>query len=121
MLFRHYVMAYPDKFPVSCTFELKETPTDSLPFSKVEQPQIDHAMAVRWGEKGCLIRVQAGNIGAPDYSFHKRDPALIVIKYPGMFCFVDIDTFIMEKEKSARKSLTADRARQIAMIVVELK
>lgn len=121
-MLRHYITAFPEKFPMSCTFETKDTlGSDSISFSKVEQPQVDHAMAVRWGDKGCLIRVQAGNIGAPDYAFYKNAPAFIVIKYPKMFCFIDIDTFLLEKEKSARKSLTGNRARQISIIVVELK
>ncbi len=102
----------------SCTFELKQTHTDSIPFNCVEEPQVDASMCVKWSNKGYLIRNQAGTPGAPDYSFYRNAPAYIVIKYPKFFVLIDIEMFIEEKKKSKRKSLTSDRAKEIAWKVV---
>lgn len=120
LLFRHWVMSNRINL-ISCTFELKQTITDSIPFSCVEQAQLDHGMAVKWGKKGALIRVEAGTVGAPDYVYFYNAPAYVVIRYPDFFAIIDIESFIVEKERSKRKSLTADRARDIAYDVVELK
>lgn len=103
----------------SCTFELKQTKTDSIPFNVVEEPQIDASMCVKWSNKGYMIRNQAGTPGAPDYSFYRNAPAYIVIKYPKFWVIIDIETFTEEKKRSKRKSLTSDRAKEIAWKVVK--
>lgn len=122
VLFGHWIKAYADKLDLqSCTFELKQTSTDSLPFSAVEQGQADHALAVRWASHGALIRVASGTAGAPDYVFYRYAPAFIAIKYPSGFVLIDIDTFLLEKERSKRRSLTWTRACEIAWKVVQLK
>ncbi len=117
LLFRHWVLANHDAL-ISCTFELKQTATDSIPFSALEIHQQDFSEAIRWGKKGVLIRNESGTVGAPDYSFYKNAPAFIVIKYPDMFCLIDIDTWILERGRSPRKSLTSSRATEIAWKVV---
>ena len=101
------------------TFELKQTETDSLPFSHVEDPQIDASLTVKWGEKGYLIRNLTGTVGAPDYSLYYNSPAWIVIKYPNGFVLIDIETFLEEKKRSKRKSLTWQRACEIATKIVK--
>lgn len=113
LLFRHWVFAHAQEL-ISSTFELKQTSTGSLPFSCIESHQEDFSTAVRWGKKGALIRNESGTIGAPDYSFYKNAPAFIVIKYPLFFVMIDIDTFLLEKKRSKRKSLTSIRAKEIA-------
>ena len=117
-IFRPWILKNNNGFDRPCTFELKSTSTDSIPFSCVEDLQIDASMTVRWGDKGYLIRNQTGTIGAPDYSYYKYAPAYIVIKYPKGFVLIDIETFIQEKDRSKRKSLTWDRAQEIAWKVV---
>lgn len=102
----------------SCTFELKQTETDSIPFSEVKEPQIDASMCVKWSNKGYLIRNAVSAEGTPDYSFYRNSPAYVVIKYPKLFVLIDIETFIEEKKRSKRKSLTVDRAIEIAWKVV---
>lgn len=106
-----------EKNPKDATFELKQTTTDSLPFSAVEQSQIDWANAI-CGNNGALVRVQ-GISGEPDYIGCVRKPAYIVIKYPAFFCLIHIAIFCYESKCSKRRSLTSKRAREIAEIVVE--
>ena len=114
LLFRHWFMAN----PMRGTFELKQTATDSWPFSALEQHQNDFSVAIRHSKKGVLIRNESGTVGAPDYSGHYQDPAYIVIKYPLGFVLVDIDTLNLEHGRSKRKSLTWNRAKEIAWKVV---
>ena len=118
-IFRHWVMANAQHL-ISSTFELKQTTTDSLPFSSVEDHQADFSTAIRWGDKGVLIRNESGTIGAPDYSFYKNAPAFIVVKYPNLFVIIGIDAWVLEKKRSKRKSLTSSRAQEIAWKVVKL-
>ena len=119
-LFRHWILANPPK--LSGTYELKQTTTDSIPFSCLEDHQIDASMTVKWGKKGYLIRNESGTVGSPDFSYYKNAPAYIVIKYPLGFVIIDIETFTEEKKRSVkRKSLTWDRACIIAYRVVKLK
>lgn len=120
LTFRKWVSANAGSL-ISCTFEMKDSRgEDSLPFIKIEEPQIDHAMAIKWSKKGDLIRVESGTIGAPDYVFYKNAPAYIVIKYPNCFTIIDIETFTEEKARSKRKSLTVVRAKEIAWRVINL-
>ncbi len=117
LLFRHWVMANASNL-ISCTFELKQTSTNILPFSSVEEHQLNFSQAIRHGKKGVLIRNESGTIGAPDYSFYRESPAYLVIKYPTFFCLIDIDTFLLEKERSKRRSLTSSRARELSTVSI---
>ena len=103
----------------SCTFELKDSKgKDCIAFSEVKDLQIDAALSVKWSKKGYLIRNTVAAEGTPDYAFYRNAPAYIVIKYPKFFCIIDIETFTEEKKRSKRKSLTSDRAKEIAWRVV---
>jgi hypothetical protein len=117
IVFRHYLKAHP--MPTA-SFEIKQTTTNSLPFSAVTQPQIDYGMAIK-SKKGVLLRVQAVAEGMPDYIWMRGQPAYVVIFYPKAFYIIDIETFDMEKKRSQRKSLTPSRANDIAIITVPLK
>lgn len=112
--FRQWIMENPQ---VSCTFEMKDTRgKDYLSFGEVTDQQKVYGLAVR-SDRGVLIRVQGLN-GEPDYSYHRKDPAFIVIKYPSFFCLIDIEAFVNERDTSKRKSLTSAKARAIAEIIV---
>lgn len=115
--FRHYVMANAKKLRTA-TYEIKQTPTDSIPFSCVEDHQLDFANAVKWGDKGVLIRVESGTVGASDYIYLKQEPAYIVISFKSGFVILDNETFMEEKKRSPRKSLTWERACIIARNVI---
>lgn len=100
----------------SCSLELKQTDTDSILFSEIGDEQLAWGMEIR-SDKGAMIRVIGLN-GQPDYIWCRNMPSFIVIKYPGFFCLIGVPQFIMEKQNSKRKSLTADRAKEIAVKIV---
>lgn len=114
ILFRHWLKANP--MP-SASFEIKQTTTDSLPFSAVTQSQIDYGMAIK-SKKGVLLRVQAVAEGMPDYVWLREEPAYVVISYPKGFAIIDIEKFSLERDKSKRKSLTWERAQSIAILCI---
>ena len=118
-VFKPWVHANASLFKRGCTFELKQTKTNSIPFSCLEEVQIDASLAIKWGAKGYLIRNLTGTIGAPDYSFYNNNPAFIVIRYPSGFVLIDIETFLEEKKRSRRKSLTWERAQEISWKIIK--
>lgn len=91
----------------------------SLPFVEVSQAQLDYGMAIK-SDKGVLLRVQAVAEGMPDYVYLRNEPANIVIKYPHCFVMIDVETFMLERGRSERKSLTEGRAKDLAIKVIEL-
>lgn len=116
---RHYLRANP--LPISASIELKDTRgKDSFPYAELKEEQINNALASK-SDKGNLIRISVGTVGAPDYAYYRNSPAYIVIKYPSCFTFIDIETFLLERNRSKRKSLTVDRAVEIAVRSVTLK
>jgi hypothetical protein len=117
-----YLKNWVEKNPLSipCSLELKqETSKESIPFSCLSDKQIAYANKIS-SNKGCWVRV-VGLDGQPDYIWMINSPAYIVIKYPKVFVFITIGTFLMEKERSKRKSLTVDRALEISVKSVRLK
>lgn len=113
--FRHWLRANPIEF--SCTFEIKDTRgADSFPFKEFKEAQGDWGMAIR-SKRGTLMR-QVGGQGEPDYTYHYNEPSFIVINYPLGFVLINVQTFIFEKERSKRKSLTWSQALSIATIEV---
>ncbi len=86
-----------------------------LPFSAVEDEQINYALAIKHSEKGVLIRV-VGLDGQPDFIYLRKEPAFVVIKYPSKIVMVDIDAFVEERDKVKRKSLTFERAIEIGFV-----
>lgn len=103
-------------------FELKHTRgSDSLPFSAVEDHQLNALKAA--SGKGFFYKISDESKGYKPFDcFTMRGcEAYIVIKYPSFFVLIQIDDFLKEKAKSKRKSLTADRAKQIATGIVNLK
>ena len=104
---------------VTAAFELKDTRgANSLPFSSVEDHQINYGDAIE-SDTGVFIRVQGTN-GEPDYIYLRGEPSYIVIRYPDYFCIITLDAFKAEKKTSTRKSLTGERAVQIAVRTVSL-
>lgn len=119
-LFRHWLMV---NYMPSCAFELKQTTTDSIPFSDVKEHQIDALLAVKWGRTGLLYKAPDDSraIKPFDMFYLIKAPAYIVIKYPHFFVIIDVDRFIKERDTSTRKSLTSAVARKIALTVVDLR
>ena len=100
--------------PLPGSFELKHSRgKDSIPFKAVEQEQVAFALSARTS-RGVLARVASGTIGCGDYIGLVSCPAWIVIKYTKHFYVISIASFLLEQERSTRKSLTEERARAIA-------
>ena len=117
LIFRHYLRANP--MPTA-SFELKDTRgKSSFLMSELSENQIGYARAIE-GNKGVLMRTPAIAEGTPDYIYLRNTPAHIAIKYPTFFVIIPIRTFIFEKTRSKRRSLTAERAKEIAHITVHL-
>lgn len=98
---------------ITSAIEIKQTETDSIPFSCVSDKQTAFALRIQ-SDKGVWIRVQGTN-GEPDYIWLKEELSLITIKFPKSFHLIPINNFLHEKETSKRKSLTEKRASEIAI------
>lgn len=119
IVLRHYLKAHP--LSVSCPLEVKDTRgKDSFRYAELKEEQINNALASK-SDKGNLVRISVGTVGAPDYAYYRNSPAYIVIRYPAGFTFLDIETLILEKERSKRKSLTWERAQEISVKTVSLR
>ena len=100
------------------TFELKHTRgKDALPFRSVEGDQVAFGL-LAGSRDGILVRVSTGTVGASDYIGLIRSASWIVISYPRFFCVIALDGFLMERDRSPRKSLTSERAEAVATVVV---
>ena len=117
MLFRHWLRAFPRE---SAAFELKQTTTDSIPFSDVQEHQIDALLAVKDDVFTYKISDESRGIKPFDMFTLNKAQAYVVIKYPKFFVLIDIDDFVTEKQNSIRRSLTSSRAKEISTQVVEL-
>lgn len=104
----------------TCTIETKDTRgKPSLPFSEVKEAQIRFGQRVK-SDQGIFVRLYPFIEGTPDYAWFWRSPAYIVIKYPKQFSLIDVDTFLMENNRSKVRSLSASRAEDISILTVKL-
>lgn len=114
--FRHWLRANPFR---TCAIENKDSRgKDYLNFSEVKEAQLNYGLAIS-GDKGVLIRTE-GVEGLPDYIYMRGEPSFIVIKYPKSIQIISVETFILEKQKSRRKSLTEQRASEISIKSIKL-
>ena len=104
-------------FTTTTWLELKDTDgCDYLNFKEVSDVQIAEGLKTK--RTGSLVRVTVGTTGTQDYIWRYKDPAYVVIRYPSSWCFIDIETFVIEKERSKRKSLTEERAKELSIKVI---
>ena len=114
--FNHWVK---NVFKKTAAFELKQTQTDSIPFSDVKPHQVDALLAVREGN--FVWKIPDAGFQNPFDSFSMyNEQAFVVIFYPKSFELIPINGFLLERERSKRKSLTYERARAISTISVPL-
>lgn len=92
-----------------------------MPFSAVKDHQLDALVAATTTE-GILYKIPDDSRGVKpfDMVYLKNSEGYVIIKYPGFFVIIKVHTFIHEKAMSSRKSLTIERAKNIASIVVDL-
>ena len=96
-------------------YELKHCRGESsIPFDAVEPEQLAYGGKIE--ARGELVRVM-GSRGEPDYLW-VHGPSWIVCGYVGFWCMIRRDRWIWERNMGKRKSLTADRAKEIAELVV---
>ena len=99
-------------------YELKQTTTESFPFDHFEPQQIPSLLAAQasgyhWKHSDADMRLKPcdGSIIPPQVGY-------IVIKYPKAFVMISVNNFIHERDKSKRKSLTYERAIEIAHKII---
>lgn len=119
LVLRHYIKAEKPQFCMP--IEVKDTRGKLyLPFNEVKEEQINNALASK-SPKGNLIRIASGTIGAPDYVWLINVKlAPVFIRYPKHFIIIDIEAFIKARDSSPQKSLTLEKAKQIAYKIVDL-
>ena len=92
-------------------------------FTQLEPHQVLRCQQIK--NSGMFVRIVdarvSGKSGIPDYVWVYKQPCYIVIRYPKSWCFIDIDTFVLEKERSKKKSMTEDRAQAISIKVITKK
>lgn len=118
VMFRHWLKANP---MFSAAFELKQTTGTSIPFNSVADHQIEALQAAN-SKYGILYKAPDDSRGIKpfDYFYLRNAPAYIVIKFPKSFHIISIENFVHEKKISTRKSLTAERAKDISIKSVKL-
>ena len=113
IMFRHWIKAHPMH---TAAIELKQTTKEYIAFNCVDEDQLNYLSALS-GDRGVLART-TGTKGMPDYIYGRNMPAYVFIKYPKGFVGITIGTFLLEKQRSKRQSLTYARAKDIAVIDV---
>lgn len=103
----------------TASFEMKYTSTDSIPFSALEEAQVNYGLAIREKKNGVLIRVD-GTKGEPDYIYMRNEPSFVVVRYPKSFEIIAIPTWVRESKASKRRSLTWERARSLSTYSVNI-
>lgn len=104
--------------PLPGEIELKDTRGKNyLAFSEVHEEQMIIANKAIT-KKGVLVRCTVGTTGRADYSGLVNSLYWIVIRYPKAFYVISYESFLLEKKRSTRKSLTAERAQNIATITI---
>jgi penicillin-binding protein-related factor A (putative recombinase) len=112
--FNHYLKAVYKK---TGAFELKQTKSQSIAFNSV----VPHQVQALLHAKNSVLVYKIPDMGYQnpfDVFCLTNVDAFVVIKYPDFFCLIDINDWVQEVKISTRKSLTADRAKEIATIVV---
>lgn len=116
--FRHWLKSNP---MVSAAFELKQTTIDSIPFDSVREHQADSLEAV-CSDVGFSFKLPDDSMGYKpfDLIYFRNEEGYVVIRYPKEFHIISIETWLIEKAHSKRKSLTCDRAREISIKSVKM-
>lgn len=105
---------------ISGAFELKQCGT-SFAFNDLKDHQVTALLLVK-SNKGLLWKIADDSRGVKPFDmFYLRDaPAYVVIKFARSFSLIDIDTFLLEKKRSKRRSLTESRARDISNLTIDI-
>lgn len=115
--------SYVQKKKIIGNFELKQTTGNSFPFknSKSGQDrQINSLVTAQ--QEGYFWKFSDEDSREKLFDCSNVPPidGYIVIKYPKVFCIINIYDFIAEDKRSERRSLTKERAMEISIVNVEL-
>lgn len=94
-----------------CNYELKQTTTNRLAFSKTEKHQLESLVSAQNAGYHWKHSDQDQRVKPFDGSRVPPIPGYMIIKYPKGFVFIKILEFLKEMENS--KSLTFERALEI--------
>ena len=112
--FNHWLK---EKYKKTGCFELKQTQTNSIPFSSVKEHQIKALLNA--SNSSLVYKIPDMGYENPFDCFCLSGvPAFVVIKYPKSFELISIESFLFEMGKSKRKSLTYERAKLISTITI---
>lgn len=111
--FRAWVKSQKNMPPAA--YELKQTTKDYISFDSLQEHQ-EHALLAVTTASGILYKAPDDSRGVKpfDFFFLSRSPAFVVVKFPKGFEGISIESWISEREKSTRKSLTYERAQRIS-------
>lgn len=100
-------------------FELKQSQTESLPFSALKDHQLQALLHTKHGT--FVFKIPDLGVQNPFDAFSlSEEKAFVVVKYPRFFCLIDIDVWFSESSSSIRRSLTSARAKELSTVVVDL-
>lgn len=118
VLFRHWLKVHKMH---NAAFELKQTTSDRLPFSSLAEHQIIGLLAAK-NDSGILYKApdDSRSVKPFDYFYLRNALAFVVIRYPKTAEIIDIEAFIMERDRTIAKSLTSERAKAISTISIKL-
>lgn len=103
---------------IYCNFEIKQTTTDSIPFSDVPDHQINSLIAGQ--EDGLIWKYSDADprIKPCDGSNNPPLPGYIIIQYPKAFVLITVNNFVHARMTNRKKSLTFEKAKEIADKIV---
>lgn len=104
------------KFEYTAIFEVKHTHgKDSLAFSEVKASQVAKMIQIRH-HKFLWKNPDTGEETPPDFFLLVKEPTFVVIKYPKGVAIIPIDVWCLESQRSKRRSLTWERAKDLSTI-----
>lgn len=107
-----------EKNPLQGEIELKDTRgKPNFAFSEISHEQ-EVICRLAISKRGVLVRRSSGTTGGADYSGLVSSPYWVAIRYPKFFLVISLETLLLERDRSKKKSLSADRAKAISIITV---
>lgn len=99
-------------------FEIKQTTSDAILFSAVEDHQIEGLLAVQ--QSGFVYKLSDADSRRKPFDVVATSwmTGYVVIKYPKITCVMTVNNFVWERDHSKRKSLTLERAKEISTYIV---
>lgn len=100
-------------------FEIKQTTSDAILFSAVEDHQIEGLQAVQ--QSGFVYKLSDADSRRKPFDVVATSwmTGYVVIRYPKTTCVITVNNFVHERDHSKRKSLTVERAKEISTYIIK--